>query len=101
MADIVSYRGDTGLLALVNALHNLRRMLLAGTVDADQAAGYLGCINLHLARTLGMRGDLLEELQSCAGLLCPECKGFVGFISNLSGSCHLCGAPLFDEAEGA
>lgn len=99
MREVVSYEGESGLRAVLQALENLRQMLAASAVEPKQAAGYLGCINLHLAQIVGISGELREHLQSCSGLLCPNCKGYVGFISNLSGNCHLCGSRLFPLVE--
>jgi hypothetical protein len=95
MREVIGYEGEFGLMAILQALDNLRRMLAMDDVEPQQAAGYLGCINLHLAEITGVRGEFLEQLQECSGLLCPNCKGYVGFISNLSSHCHLCGAKLF------
>lgn len=50
---------------------------------------------MHLAQIAGVGGELRQQLQACGGMLCPKCKGYVGFVSNLSGNCHLCGAKLF------
>jgi hypothetical protein len=91
----VRFEGVLGLAAVLQALDNVRRLLLASAVEPQQAAGYLGCINLHLAQLLGVRGEFRTHLQECAGLLCPNCKGYVGFVSDLSGACHLCGEKLF------
>lgn len=98
MTDVIIYEGETGLLAILQALENLRQMLVASDVEAGQAAAYLGCINLHLAHIVGVRGGFREHLQECGGLLCPSCKAYVGFVSDLSGRCHLCGKPLFPRA---
>lgn len=98
MTDVISYEGEFGLAAILQALENLRRMLAASDVEAGQAAAYLGCINLHLAHVVGVRGEFREHLQECGGLLCPNCKAYVGFVSDLSGRCHLCGKPLFPIA---
>jgi hypothetical protein len=73
----------------------VRQILLAEEVEPQQAAGYLGCINLHLAQIVGLRGEFREHLHECAGLLCPQCKAYVGFVSNLSGVCYHCGGKLF------
>ena len=93
--EVVSYEGESGLRAILIALENVRQMLVSLEVDPKQAAGYLGCINMHLAQIAGVGGDLREQLLACGGMLCPNCKGYVGFVSNLSGNCHLCGAKLF------
>lgn len=95
MSEVIRYEGQFGLVATLQALDNLRQMLAVSAVEPQQAAGYLGCINLHLAQILGVRGDFREHLQQCGGLLCPNCKGYVGFVSDLSGTCHLCGERLF------
>ena len=98
--EVVSYEGESGLRAILIALENVRHMLASQTVEPEQAAGYLGCINMHLAQIAGVGGDLRQQLQACGGMLCPNCKGYVGFVSNLSGSCHLCGAKLFPLLAG-
>jgi hypothetical protein len=95
MREVVSYEGEVGLVAILQALDNLRQLLATSSIEPQQAAGYLGCINLHVAHILGVRGEFLEHLHECGGLLCPECKGYVGSVTNLSGNCHLCGARLF------
>lgn len=95
MTEVIRYEGEFGLLAILHALENVRQLLLDSDVPRQQVAGYLGCINLHLAQILGVRGEFRQHLQECGGLLCPKCKGFVGFVSNLSSHCHLCGAKLF------
>lgn len=93
--EVVSYEGESGLRAILVALENLRLMLATSAVEPKQAAGYLGCINIHLAQIAGVGGELRDRLLACGGLLCPNCKGYVGFVSNLSGNCHLCGSKLF------
>ncbi len=100
MREVITYEGEFGLMAVLQALENLRQMLAASSIEPQQAAGYLGCINLHLAEITGVRGEFLEELQACGGLLCPNCKGYVGFISDLSGHCHLCHTKLFPSVTG-
>jgi hypothetical protein len=95
MADVVNYEGQYGLRAILEALESVRLLLDREQVDPEQAAGYLGCINLHLAQMLGVRGDMLEELEKCGGLICPHCKGFVGSIYNLSADCPHCGQRIF------
>ncbi len=99
MAEMLRYEGEYGLAAALQALDNLRLMLMASTISPEQAAGYLGCINLHLAQIAGVSGEFRAHLQQCGGLLCPNCKGYVGFISDLSGACHLCGAKLFPSVD--
>jgi hypothetical protein len=96
--DTVSYEGESGLVAVVRALDNLRALLAAEAVSAEQAAGLLGCINLHLADVVGIEGELLAQLENCAGLLCPLCHGFIGYISNLSGLCPHCGERFFRQS---
>lgn len=96
--EVVSYEGESGLRAILVALENVRHMLATSAVEPKQAAGYLGCINMHLAQIAGVGGELRQQLQACGGLLCPNCKGYVGFVSNLSGNCHLCGSKLFPLA---
>lgn len=95
MQEVVRYEGEFGLMAILQALDNVRQMLATPDFDPRQAAGYLGCINLHLAQIAGVSGEFRQHLQECGGLLCPNCKGYVGFVSNLSGNCHLCGEKLF------
>jgi hypothetical protein len=101
MSDVVSYGGDSGLMAILKALDNLRLLLAMSDVEPQQAAGYLGCIVVHLAEITGLGGDFVEDIEECGGLLCPNCKAWVGSIYNLSARCHLCQAPLFPKAEGA
>jgi hypothetical protein len=96
--DTVSYEGESGLVAVVRALDNLRALLAGEAVTAEQAAGILGCINLHLADVVGIEGELLAQLEDCAGLLCPLCHGFIGYISNLSGLCPHCGQRFFQRS---
>lgn len=98
MSDVVTYQGESGLVAILKALDNLRLLLALSDVESDQAAGYLGCLILHLAEITGLGGDFVEEIEECGGLLCPSCKGWVGSIYNLSARCHLCHAPLFPSA---
>ena len=98
MSELPSYQGEVGLRAVLRALENVRLMLQHSSIDTEQVAGYLGCINLHMCHMLGVTGELEEQLASCGGLLCPKCKGFVGLISNLSSSCQHCGAALFPSA---
>jgi hypothetical protein len=95
MAEVVTYEGQYGLRAILEALESVRLLLGSELVQPEQAAGYLGCINLHLAQMLGVRGEMLEELQKCGGLICPHCKGFVGSITNLSAVCLHCGKRIF------
>jgi hypothetical protein len=102
MKEIVSYEGETGLVAILQAMIDLRQNLQASEITSEQAAGYLGCINLHLGQVIGVSGELMAQLQECAGLLCPECKGYVGFVSDLSGCCYHCGERLFPgEGDGS
>ena len=93
--ETVSYEGESGLVAVVQALDNLRGLLAADAVTREQAAGLLGCINLHLADVVGVEDERLARLEDCAGLLCPLCRGFIGYISNLSGLCPHCGQRFF------
>lgn len=95
MTEIVTYEGKSGLLAILQALDDLRQMLQTSEVTTQQAASYMGCINLHLGQVVGVGGEFMEHLEECAGLLCPECRGFVGFVSDLSGCCYHCGERLF------
>ncbi len=101
--ETVTYEGESGLAAIVRALDNLRALLAGSMVTGEQAASMLGCINLHLAETVGIEGDMAQHLQDCGGLLCPQCRGFVGFVSNLSADCPHCGkrffAPVGSKAE--
>lgn len=101
MSDVVTYDGESGLVAILKALDNLRLLLTMSDVEPEQAAGYLGCIVVHLAEITGLSGDFVEDIEECGGLLCPSCKGWVGSIYNLSARCHLCQAPLFPAAAGA
>jgi hypothetical protein len=98
MAEMVKYEGQTGLMAIVTALETLRQLLEGSVITKEQAVGYVGCINLHLARSIGADEEKLGQLEECAGLLCPSCHAFVGFVSNLSGQCHLCGERFFPRA---
>ena len=98
MSDVVTYRGEYGLVAILHALENLRQLLGLSEVEPEQAAGYLGCIVVHLAEITGLSDDFVEDIEECGGLLCPNCKGWVGSIYNLSGRCHLCHAELFPSA---
>jgi hypothetical protein len=95
MTEMVTYEGDTGLIAVVKALEGVRYLLYAGKIEPKQAAGYLGCLNLHLAQTIGVGEDLMHRVEECGGLLCPSCKAFVGFVSDLSGRCYHCGERIF------
>jgi uncharacterized CHY-type Zn-finger protein len=100
MKATVSYEGESGLLAVVKALDNVRLLLAETEVDPEQAAGYLGCINMHLAELVGASDELVEQLENCPGLLCPHCRGYIGSASNLSGDCPFCGEPFFPSATG-
>ena len=91
----VSYEGESGLVAVVQALENLRALLAVEAVTTEQAAGLLACINLHLADVVGVEDAMLARLTDCAGLLCPLCRGFIGYISDLSGLCPHCGQRFF------
>jgi hypothetical protein len=91
MAEVVHYEGQLGMMAVLQALENVRQMLDASVISAQDAVGFLGCIDFHLAQLIGVRGEFLAELQECGGLLCPSCRAFVGFISNLSAECPQCG----------
>lgn len=95
MTDVVSYEGQSGLVAILQALDDLRQKLQNLDVAPQQAAGYLGCLNLHLAQAIGVSDDFMKHLVDCAGLLCPACKGYVGFVSDLSGLCQHCGERFF------
>ena len=95
MAEMVSFGSESGLVAIVKALDTLRHLLDDGVVTPQQAAGYIACINLHLAQAIGVSGVLGDHIEQCAGLLCPACQGYVGQINNLSGRCHHCGAQVF------
>jgi hypothetical protein len=95
MTEMVIFRRQTGLVAIVEALDAVRQMLLREQVTPMQAASYLGCLNLHLARSIGLSGDVLDQVEQCGGLLCPHCQAYVGFISDLSALCHVCGEPVF------
>jgi hypothetical protein len=96
--ETVSYEGESGLVAVVRALDNVRALLAADAVTAEQAAAILGCINLHLADVVGMEADQLAQLEQCAGLHCPLCHGYIGYISDLSGLCPHCGERFFWRA---
>jgi hypothetical protein len=98
MTEMVFFGGRTGLVAIVEAIDAVRQMLMHGQVTPLQAASYLGCLNLHLARSIGLSGDVLEQVEQCGGLLCPHCQAYVGFISDLSALCHVCGQPVFPQA---
>jgi hypothetical protein len=97
MAEMVIFGRETGLVAIVEAIDAVRQMLVRGQVTPQQAASYLGCLNLHLARSIGLRGDALAQVEQCGGLLCPHCQAYVGFISDLSALCHVCGEPVFPK----
>jgi hypothetical protein len=99
MTETVRYQDHVGLAAIVHALENVRLMLDRADVTPAQAASYVGCINLHLAQLVGVNPEFIEQLQDCAGLLCPECQGFVGLLSNLAGECPHCGASVFGPTE--
>lgn len=49
MTDVVTYEGQSGLVAMLQALDDLRQKLQTSDVAPQKAAGYLGCLNLHLA----------------------------------------------------
>jgi hypothetical protein len=99
MTEMVTYEGHTGLVALVHAVDDLRKELLNSAMTPEQAAAYLGCINLHLGQVIGVTGEFMTHLEECGGLLCPECRGYVGFVSDLSSCCLHCGERFF-PAEG-
>ena len=101
MAEMVKYEGESGLMAIVTALETLRQLLQSSAISTEQAVGYVGCINLHLARSIGADEEKLGHLEECAGLICPNCRAFLGFVSNLSGHCHLCGERFFPVSGGA
>jgi hypothetical protein len=94
MSEVIHYDGQIGLMAVLQALENVRQMLDSSEITPKQAASFLACIDLHLAQMLGVQGEFLADLVECGGLLCPSCKGFVGFVSNLSGECPHCGAQI-------
>ena len=98
MTEMVIFGRHKGLAAIVEAIDTVRDMLLQGQVTPLQAASYLGCLNLHLARTVGLSGSVLDQVEECGGLLCPHCQAYVGFISDLSAMCHVCGEPVFPPA---
>ena len=95
MAEIVSYDGKTGLKAILKALDDLREALQASEIPSQEVASYLGCINLHLGQVIGVDEELAEHLERCAGLLCPQCRGYIGIVSDLSSCCYHCGERLF------
>jgi hypothetical protein len=99
MADLVTYEGHSGLLAIAHALNDVRRQLQDSEIEPQHAAGVLGCMNLHLAQVIGVGGEFMKELEDCAGLLCPECSGYLGLVSDLSSCCYHCGQ-RFLAAEG-
>lgn len=100
MKATVRYDGESGLMAIVQALENVRGLLSASLVEPEQAAAFVGCINFHLAEMVGASEEYLQELENCPGLLCPGCKGYLGSVSNLSGDCPYCGQPFFPTAPG-
>jgi hypothetical protein len=100
MVETVHYEGQVGMMAVLQAYENVRQMLDASDITAKQAVSLLGCIDLHLAQLIGAQGEFLEQLEQCGGLLCRECQGFVGFISNLSGDCPHCGTPIMPSLRG-
>jgi hypothetical protein len=102
MADLVTYEGDSGLVAIAHALNDVRRQLQAAEITPQHAAGILGCMNMHLAQIIGADDEFLKELEECAGLLCPECSGYLGLVSDLSSCCYHCGERFLDATvEGA
>jgi hypothetical protein len=100
MKATVQYNGESGLMAIVQALDNVRILLAESLTEPEQAAAYVGCINLHLAEMVGAGEEFLHELEDCPGLVCPGCKGFLGPVSNLSSDCPYCGEPFFPSANG-
>lgn len=98
MTEMVIFEGQTGLAAIVKAIDAVRQLLMRGQVTPQQAASYLGCLNLHLARSVGLGGEFIQEIEECGGLLCPHCRAFLGFISDLSALCHVCEKPIFPPA---
>ena len=50
MAEVVTYEGQAGLMAVAHALNDVRRKLQAAEIGVEHAAGILGCMNMHLAR---------------------------------------------------
>ena len=96
MAEVVTYEGQAGLMAIAHALNDVRRQLQESEITAEHAAGILGCMNMHLAQIIGADDAFLQELQECAGLLCPECRGYLGLVSDLSSCCYHCGARFLE-----
>ncbi len=100
MAEVVTYEGQAGLMAIAHALNDVRRRLQASEIEPQHAAGILGCMNMHLAQMIGADDAFIQELQECAGLLCPACSGYLGLVSDLSSCCYHCGQ-RFLEAGGS
>ena len=75
MAEVVTYEGNSGLMAIAHALNDVRQKLQNAEIAPEHAAGILGCMNMHLAQMIGADDAFIKELQQCAGLLCPECSG--------------------------
>lgn len=99
MTEVVTYEGQAGLTAIAHALNDVRRQLQASEIGTEHAAAILGCMNMHLAQMIGADDAFLQELKDCAGLLCPECSGYLGLVSDLSSCCYHCGE-RFLEAGG-
>jgi hypothetical protein len=99
MADLVTYEGHSGLLAIAHALNDVRQKLQNSEIQPQHAAGILGCMNLHLAQIIGAGGEFMKELEDCAGLLCPECSGYLGLVSDLSSCCYHCGERFLASAD--
>jgi hypothetical protein len=99
MAEVVTYEGHEGLMAIAHALNDVRRKLQNSEIEPQHAAGILGCMNLHLAQIIGASGDFVKELEDCAGLLCPACSGYLGMVSDLSSCCYHCGKRFLGPGE--
>jgi hypothetical protein len=102
MAEVVTYEGHAGLMAIAHALNDVRQKLQDGAIEPEHAAGILGCMNMHLSQLIGADDAFIRELQECAGLLCPECSGYLGLVSDLSSCCYHCGERFLQAGdEGA
>jgi hypothetical protein len=86
-------------MAIAHALDDVRRQLQGSEITPQHAAGILGCMNMHLSQLIGVDEEFRKELEECAGLLCPECSGYLGLVSDLSSCCYHCGE-RFLEASG-
>jgi|GEM_PF-2988708 len=98
MAEVVTYEGQAGLMAIAHALNDVRRQLQDSEIEPQHAAGILGCMNMHLAQMIGADDEFMVELTECAGLLCPQCSGYLGLVSDLSSCCYHCGERFLDAA---